>query len=125
MLFVRNCAFLRQGVRKNWYFWSYIPKKGIKGKGRVPTVFIWQVQKSFVLCSLKNKNRILRIVWYPIEEFTCHFQKAVFSAIRAQRWCSLLRDDAPAPAGTARSPVNEKALTRFMQMSTRLISRLR
>ena len=111
--------------QKNHFFGLIFPKKGIKGKGRIPVVFIGHVQKSFVLGSLINKNGISIIVWYPIRGSKCHFQKAVFSAIREQRWYSLLRDDATAPAGTARSPVNEKALIPFLQMSTRLISRRR
>ena len=91
----------------------------------VQLLFPCDAQKSFVLCSQINKNRISRIVWYPVKGLECHFQKVVFSAIRAQRWCSLLRDDAIAPAGIARSPGNGKALTPFLPMSTRLICHLR
>jgi len=117
--------------KKNPNFFDYFKKKFHSKKILGITIHVSQhlcpcyAQKSFVLCSRINKNRISRIVWYPIGECACHFHKAVFSAIRAQRWCSLLRDGATAPAGTARSPVNEKALTPFLQMSTRLISRPR
>ncbi len=121
----QKLCFFTTGYKEKPIFLVLFPKKGIKGKGRIPLVFIGHVQKSFVLGSLINKNGISLIVWYPIRGSKCHFQKAVFSAIREQRWYSLLRDDATAPAGTARSPVNEKVPTPFMQMSTRLISRRR
>jgi hypothetical protein len=121
----QKLCFFTTGHKEKPIFLVLNSQNGIKGNGRVPAVFIWHVQKSFVLGSLINKNGISRIVWYPVGGSKCHFQKAVFSVIMGQRWYSLLRDDATAPAGTARSPVNEKALILFLQMSTLSISRLR
>ena len=133
-VFVNNIFPVRIAAdfsKKNPNFFDYLKKKFHSKKILGITLHVSKhlcpcyVQKSFVLGSLINMNGISRRVWYPFRRSKCHFQKAVFSVIMGQRWYSLLRDDATAPVGTARSPVNEKALILFLQMSTLSISRLR